>query len=100
MRGGQGGAKYLGPVLVRGPEILINIWSLCYCQEGWGPVMRDHLLVLGPDHGSRRPCEQLKLRIITVQMYKFDENINPSFQVLNKNRQTLFVQVLYLSRCS
>ena len=44
-----GGAKYLGPGLVLGD------WSLHYCQEGWGPVMRNHLLVLGPDHGSRRP---------------------------------------------
>ena len=27
----------------------------CYCQEGWGPAMRNYLLVLRPDPGSRQP---------------------------------------------
>ena len=53
--GGAGGAKYLGPRLVWAARNFDNIWSLRHCQEGWGPVMRNHLLVLGPDHGSRRP---------------------------------------------
>ena len=27
----------------------------CYCQDGWGPVMCNHLLVLGPGAGFRQP---------------------------------------------
>ena len=45
-----------GLVLVRWPQ---NIGKTsghgCDCQEGMGPVMCNHLVVLGPDTGSRQP---------------------------------------------
>ena len=44
--------------LVRGPKILVKLKTSIYgcdCQEGWGPVMCNHLLVAGPDRGSRQP---------------------------------------------
>ena len=51
-----GGAKYLGPGLVRGPEILIKHLVIVLLSRGLGgPIMRNHMLVLGPDHGFRRP---------------------------------------------
>ena len=49
----EGGAKYLGPRLVRETRNLSKMsgrW--CNCQEGWGSEMCNHLLVLGPDPGS------------------------------------------------
>ena len=48
--GAGGGAKYRGPEPVRGGKILIK-----HLVMGWGPVMRNHLLVLGPDPSSRQP---------------------------------------------
>ena len=44
-RGGIPGARtgYWGPKYGK----TSGHW--CYCEEGWGPVMRNHLLVLGPD---------------------------------------------------
>ena len=54
-----GGAKHLGPRLVRGGrEILVKrlVMGAEYCQKGWGGgVMSNHLLAVGPDPGSRQP---------------------------------------------
>ena len=52
-RPARGGGGYLGPRLVRGARNLGKTsGDGCDCQEGWGPVMCNHLLVLGPDLGS------------------------------------------------
>ena len=51
--GGRGEAKYLGPGLVRGGRNLGKTSDHgCDCQQSWGPVKCNHLLVLGPDPGS------------------------------------------------
>ena len=56
-RGAGGG--YLGPGLIRGPRNLGKTSGhRCDCQGGWGLVMCNHLLVLGPDCGSRQPWFQ------------------------------------------
>ena len=45
--GAGGGAKYLGPGVVRGAQNLGKMSCHgCNCQEGWGPVMCNHLLIL------------------------------------------------------
>ena len=51
---GAGGGKYLGPGLIRGPRNLGKTSG----HGGWGLVMCNHLLVLGPDCGSRQPWFQ------------------------------------------
>ena len=55
-RGGRGGGKIPGAGLVRGGGRNLGKTSGhgCYCQDGWGSVMCNHLLVLGPDSGSRQ----------------------------------------------
>ena len=59
--GAEGEANYLGPGLVRGAEILVKrlVMDGCDCQEGWEPVLRNHLLVLRLDLGSRQPCQKV-----------------------------------------
>ena len=55
-----GGGEYLGPRLVRrggGRNLGKTSSHGCVHQEGWGPIMCNHLLVLGPDPGSHQPCE-------------------------------------------
>ena len=50
-----GGAKYLGPGLVKGVRNLGKTSGHgCYFQEGWEPVMRNDLPVLGPNRDSRQ----------------------------------------------
>ena len=48
--GKREGQNTWGPDWLGGPEILVKClhghW--CDCQEGWGSVMCNHLLVLGP----------------------------------------------------
>ena len=46
--GGRGGQNTWGPDWL-GPRNLGTMsGNGCYCQDGWGPVMCNHLLVLGP----------------------------------------------------
>ena len=54
--GGQGGQNTWGPDWFRGPRNFDNTSGHCATvKRVGGPVMRNHLLVLGPEHGSRRP---------------------------------------------
>ena len=56
--GGAGGAKYLGPGLVWGARNFDKTSGHCATVKMvGGPVMRNHLFVLGSDHGSRRPWQ-------------------------------------------
>ena len=54
----------MGPRLVKGARNLGRMSGHgCYCQEGLGPVICSHLLVLGLDPDSRQPCP-LETRVV------------------------------------
>ena len=56
--GHAGGQNTWGPDWLEGGRNLGKTSSHgCDHQEGWGPVMCNHLLVLRPDPGSHQPCE-------------------------------------------
>ena len=50
----------------------------CDCPEGWRPVMCNHLLVQGPDPGSRQPWAYKMLVLIRQLLSLSVPNSNES----------------------
>ena len=99
-RGRSRGAKYLGPRLVRGRNLGKTSGIGCYYQDGWGPVMFNHLLVLGPDPGSRQPWFHLvyKLSVLTGCLASYSKRVGiigslANFVVKNIPALHLFVLI-------
>ena len=78
-RGGQGGGQNTwGPGWLMGPKFGKMSCHWCDCPEGWRPVMCNHLLVQGPDPGSRQPWAYKMLVLIRQLLSLSVPNSNES----------------------